>query len=214
MRFRSSSPTAGRARLSRAENHRPAHGSDLLWRQADEAFDVVIPSLPGYGFSGQPDGAGLGPGADRPCLGDVDGSAWLPAFRRVRRRLGRPGHRTAGREPLRPRPSAIHLNLPSAVPPEIFAAIQGGPTPPGLSPDESHALQQLKFFFDKAWLRERDASEARRPSTRLEDSPIGLAAWILDHDTESYRLIARIFDGVPTKALPVTTSSTTSRSIG
>ena len=90
---------------------------------------------------------------------------------------------------------AIHLNMPSAVPPEIFGAINGGPKPSGLSPEESQALDQLIFFFGKGL---GYANEMRlRPQTlyALEDSPIGLAAWILDHDKDSYRLIARVFDG-------------------
>jgi len=85
--------------------------------------------------------------------------------------------------------------MPSAVPNEIFAAINGGPAPVALAKDEQQALEQLRFFFDKGL---GYANEMRlRPQTlyALEDSPVGLAAWILDHDKESYELIARIFDG-------------------
>ena len=163
--------------------------------KTDEAFDVVIPSLPGYGFSAAPTELGWDP------------VRIARAWATLMDRLGYRHFVASGGDWGDPvteqlavnhsdRVRAIHLNMPSAVPPEIFSAIQGGPTPPNLSPDESHALQQLKFFFDKGV---GYANEMRlRPQTlyALEDLPIGLASWILDHDTESYRLIARIFDGV------------------
>ena len=166
-----------------------AHGG-----KADDAFDVVIPSLPGYGFSGKP--AELG---------------WEPvriakAWTTLMARLGYDKFVASGGDWGDPvteqlavnhsdRVRAIHLNMPSAVPPEIFGAINGGPKPSGLSPEESQALDQLIFFFGKGL---GYANEMRlRPQTlyALEDSPIGLAAWILDHDKDSYRLIARVFDG-------------------
>ena len=166
-----------------------AHGG-----KADDAFDVVIPSLPGYGFSGKP--AQLG---------------WEPvriakAWTTLMARLGYDKFVASGGDWGDPvteqlavnhsdRVRAIHLNMPSAVPPEIFGAINGGPKPSGLSPEESQALDQLIFFFGKGL---GYANEMRlRPQTlyALEDSPIGLAAWILDHDKDSYRLIARVFDG-------------------
>jgi pimeloyl-ACP methyl ester carboxylesterase len=90
---------------------------------------------------------------------------------------------------------AIHLNMPSAVPPEIFQALQGGPVPAGLSAEEKHAYEQLDFFFKTGV---GYANEMRlRPQTLygIADSPVGLAAWILDHDARSYELIARVFDG-------------------
>jgi pimeloyl-ACP methyl ester carboxylesterase len=90
---------------------------------------------------------------------------------------------------------AIHLNMPSAVPPEIFQALQGGPVPAGLSAEEKQAFEQLDFFFKTGV---GYANEMRlRPQTLygIADSPVGLAAWILDHDARSYELIARVFDG-------------------
>jgi pimeloyl-ACP methyl ester carboxylesterase len=161
---------------------------------AEDAFDVVIPSLPGYGFSGKP--AELG---------------WEPV--RIARtwatlmdRLGYRQFVASGGDWGDPvteqlavnhadRVRAIHLNMPSAVPAEIFAAINGGPVPDGLSADEQQALDQLKFFFGKGLGYANEMSLRPQTLYALEDSPIGLAAWILDHDKDSYELIARVFDG-------------------
>ena len=83
--------------------------------------------------------------------------------------------------------------MPSTIPPDIQKALAaGGPPPAGLSEDERHAYDQLDFFFKKGL---GYANEMRlRPQTlyALEDSPIGLAAWILDHDADSYELIDNI----------------------
>ena len=163
--------------------------------KSDEAFDVVIPSLPGYGFSAAPTELG-----------------WEPvriarAWTTLMDRLGYRHFVASGGDWGDPvteqlavnhsdRVRAIHLNMPSAVPPEIFAAIQGGPTPPNLTAEESHALEQLKFFFAKGLGYANEMSLRPQTLYALEDSPIGLAAWILDHDKESYQLIARIFDGL------------------
>jgi hypothetical protein len=90
----------------------------------------------------------------------------------------------------------IHLNWPFAVPPHIDQALQtGSPLQSDLSADERHAVEQLAFFYkhDVGYAQEM----TNRPQTMygLADSPVGLAAWILDHDTRSYELIARVFDG-------------------
>jgi pimeloyl-ACP methyl ester carboxylesterase len=90
----------------------------------------------------------------------------------------------------------IHLTWPFTVPPEIDKAIQtGSPLPPNLSADERRACEQLDFFYkhDVGYAQEM----ANRPQTiyGMEDSPVGLAAWLIDHDTRSYALIARVFDG-------------------
>jgi pimeloyl-ACP methyl ester carboxylesterase len=89
----------------------------------------------------------------------------------------------------------IHTNMPSAVPPEIFQALATHTPPPGLSADEKSAFEQLDFFFSK------DVAYAQEMGTRpqtlyaIADSPVGLAAWFLDHDIRAYELIARVFDG-------------------
>jgi pimeloyl-ACP methyl ester carboxylesterase len=92
----------------------------------------------------------------------------------------------------------IHTNMAGAVPIEIDrAAFTGAPAPGGLSAEEKQAYDQLAFFYtvDLAYAQEM----ATRPQTLygIADSPVGLAAWILDHDTRSYELIARVFDGQP-----------------
>jgi pimeloyl-ACP methyl ester carboxylesterase len=166
-----------------------AHGG-----KAEDAFDVVIPSLPGYGFSGKPTELG-----------------WEPvriarAWTALMNRLGYEKFVASGGDWGDPvteqlgvnhsdRVRGIHLNMPSAVPPEIFAAIGGGPTPPNLSPDEAHALDQLKFFFGKGLGYAQEMTLRPQTLYALEDSPTGLAAWILDHDALSYQMIARVFDG-------------------
>jgi hypothetical protein len=92
----------------------------------------------------------------------------------------------------------IHLNWPFTVPPDIDKAAQAGnPPPAGLSADEKRAYDQLDSFYkhDVGYAQEM----AGRPQTLygIGDSPVGLAAWILDHDPRSYALIARVFDGQP-----------------
>jgi pimeloyl-ACP methyl ester carboxylesterase len=167
-----------------------AHGG-----KATDSFDVVIPSLPGYGFSGKPTELG-----------------WEPvriarAWTTLMDRLGYKRFVASGGDWGDPvteqlavnhsdRVLAIHLNMPSAVPAEIMESYQAGkPAPSGLSPDERQAYNQLLFFSQNGL---GYANEMRlRPQTlyALEDSPVGLAAWILDHDARSYELIARVFDG-------------------
>jgi pimeloyl-ACP methyl ester carboxylesterase len=167
-----------------------AHGGS-----ASDAFDVVIPSLPGYGFSGKPTTTGWDPVRIA--------RAWTVLMKR----LGYTRFVAQGGDwgdPVTEQmavhaPSevlGIHLNMPSAVPADVAKALQsGGAPPPGLSPDERQAYDQLDFFY-KTGLGY--ANEMRlRPQTlyAIEDSPVGLAAWILDHDARSYALIARAFDG-------------------
>jgi len=90
----------------------------------------------------------------------------------------------------------IHLNWVFAVPPDIEKAVQtGSPLPPNLSPDERRACEQLSFFYKTGLGYALEM--ATRPQTLygIADSPIGLAAWFLDHDVRSYEMIARAFDG-------------------
>lgn len=90
----------------------------------------------------------------------------------------------------------IHVNWPFTVPPEIDKAIQtGGVLPSDLSADERRACEQLAFFYQHGVGYALEM--ANRPQTQygIEDSPIGLAAWLLDHDARSYELIARVFNG-------------------
>jgi len=167
-----------------------AHGGSAL-----DAFDVVIPSLPGHGFSGKPSELG-----------------WEPvriarAWNVLMKRLGYARFVASGGDwgdPVTEQmavlaPSdvlGIHLNMPSAVPPEISKALGlGEPAPDGLSADEKHAWDQLDFFFKNGLGYAQEMNHRPQTLYALEDSPIGLAAWILDHDIRSYELIARVFNG-------------------
>ncbi len=167
-----------------------AHGG-----KASDAFHLVIPSMPGYGFSGKPTATGWGP--------VHIARAWVTLMKRLgyTRFVAQGGDWGAvivdlmGAE-APPELLGIHTNMAGAVPPEIDkAAFTGAPAPKGLSSDEKTAYDQLAFFYkvDLAYALEM----ATRPQTLygIADSPVGLAAWILDHDTRSYELIARVFDG-------------------
>ena len=167
-----------------------AHGGN-----AADAFDVVVPSLPGYGFSGKPRELGWEPVRIARAWVTLMGRLGYAQFVASGGDWGDPvTEQMAVNAPSQV--LAIHLNMPSAVPPEIGKALAaGGPPPPGLTADEKRAYEQLDFFFQKGL---GYANEMRlRPQTLygIADSPIGLAAWILDHDALSYRLIARVFDG-------------------
>ena len=160
-----------------------------------DAFDVVIPSLPSYGFSGTPSDLGWGP--------DRIARAWVVLMKRLgyTRFVAQGGDWGAMITDVMgtqapPELLGIHLNWPFTVPPDIDAAIQSGkPLAPDLSADERRACEQLDFFYkhEVSYAQEM----ASRPQTlyAIGDSPVGLAAWLLDHDARSYALIARVFDG-------------------
>jgi pimeloyl-ACP methyl ester carboxylesterase len=167
-----------------------AHGGS-----AADAFDVVIPSLPGYGFSGKPDSTGWDP--------QRIARAWVLLMKRLgyTRFVAQGGDWGAmvvdvmGTQTA-PELLGIHINWPFTVPPEIDKAAQsGGPTPSGLSADEKYAFDQLESFYKHG--TGYAIEMANRPQTiyGIADSPVGLAAWMLDHDARSYALIARVFDG-------------------
>lgn len=164
--------------------------------KAEDAFDVVIPSLPGYGFSGKPTESGWDPVRIA--------RAWIVLMKR----LGYTKYVAQGGDwgdavteqmavIAPPELLAIHTNMAATLPPEVSKALAtGSPAPEGLStPDEQHAWEQLDYFWKHGL---GYASEmANRPQTLygLEDSPIGLAAWMMDHDIRSTELITRVFDG-------------------
>lgn len=169
-----------------------AHGGT----EAD-AFDVVIPSIPGYGFSGKPAELGWEPVRIARAWTTLMDRLGYKQFVASGGDWGDPiTEQLAVNSPTHVR--AIHLNMPSAVPADIFKALgAGGAAPSGLSAEEKQAYDQLDFFFKNGL---GYANEMRlRPQTMyaIEDSPVGLAAWILDHDDRSYKLIARVFDGRP-----------------
>jgi pimeloyl-ACP methyl ester carboxylesterase len=169
-----------------------AHGGS-----ASDAFDVVIPSLPGHGFSGQP----TAPGWDPQHIA----RAWVALMKRLgyTRFVAQGGdwgdavsEQMAVQAP--PELIAIHTNMPATVPDEIAKALQfGDPAPSGLSADEQHAYDQLDFFYKHGLAYAQEMSNRPQTLYGIEDSPIGLAAWMLDHDIRSYELIARVFDGQP-----------------
>src|SRR6202046_4009095 len=167
-----------------------AHGGT-----AADAFDVVIPSLPGHGFSGKPTALGWNP--------IRIAKAWAVLMQRLGytryvAQGGDWGNAVTEQLALLKPPGliGIHTNMPATIPDNVAQALAaGGPPPAGLSPDEKHAWDQLDFFYKHGV---GYASEmANRPQTLygLEDSPVGLAAWMLDHDAASEAMIARVFAG-------------------
>ena len=90
----------------------------------------------------------------------------------------------------------IHTNMPGAVPDDIDkAAFVGAPPPAGLSADERHAYDRLAFFYTKGLAYAQEMGNRPQTLYGIADSPIGLAAWMIDHDALSYELIARVFAG-------------------
>lgn len=166
-----------------------AHGAS-----AADAFHVVIPSLPGYGFSGKP----TAPGWDPPRIA----RAWITLMKRLgyTKFVAQGGDWGAAvTEQMGvlapPELLGIHTNMPSAVPPEIWKALPSHQPPQDLSAEERYAFERLDFFFSHGLAYAQEM--ASRPQTLygIVDSPVGLAAWFLDHDLRSYELIARVFDG-------------------
>jgi pimeloyl-ACP methyl ester carboxylesterase len=162
--------------------------------KAEDAFDVVIPSLPGHGFSGKPATTGWEP--------VHIAKAWIELMRRLGYKKyvaqgGDWGNAVTETMALMAPPEllAIHTNMPAAEPADISKALAAGKMPDGLSADEKNAYQQLDFFFKKGVGYANEMSLRPQTLYGIEDSPIGLAAWMLDHDARSYELITRVFDG-------------------
>jgi len=166
-----------------------AHGGT----EAD-AFDVVIPSLPGYGFSGKP----TAPGWTVPRIA----TAWAELMKRLGYKKyvaqgGDWGNAISEVMALQQPPGllAIHTNMSATLPEPIRKALPAGPPPAGLSPDEQHAWEQLTDFYVHGLGYAIEMNQRPQTLYALADSPVGLAAWMLDHDIQSYRLIAKVFDG-------------------
>jgi pimeloyl-ACP methyl ester carboxylesterase len=168
-----------------------AHGGT-----AADAFDVVIPSIPGFGFSERPSRTGWTP--------ERIAGAWATLMQRLgyTRYVAQGGDWGAlitelmalqGAQGL----AAIHVNMPGSVPPEIDKlAFANAPVPAGLSAEERHAYEQLAFFYTRIHYA---TMMGARPQTLtgVADSPVGIAAYFLDHDKDSYDLITRVFNGEP-----------------
>ena len=167
-----------------------AHGG-----HASDAFDLVIPSLPGYGFSSKPSTTGWGP--------ERIARTWTLLMKR----LGYTKYVAQGGDwgalitqlmgaQAAPGLLGIHTNMPGAVPPVIDkAAFAGASAPAGLSADEKHAYDQLVFFYTKGLAYAEEMGNRPQTLYGIADSPIGLAGWILDHDASSYAMMTRVFDG-------------------
>jgi pimeloyl-ACP methyl ester carboxylesterase len=169
-----------------------AHGGS-----ASDAFDVVIPSLPGYGFSGKPAKPGWNP--------VTIAKAWATLMQRLGytnyvAQGGDWGNAVSEVMALQQPPGllGIHTNMAATVPADVSKALAiGGPPPAGLSPEEKHAWDQLDDFYRNGLGYAGEM--ALRPQTLygIVDSPVGLASWMIDHDIRSYQMIARVFDGKP-----------------
>ena len=164
---------------------------------AADAFDLVIPSMPGYGFSPEPVTLGWDP--------TRMARAWVQLMGRLGydRFVAQGGDWGAAvtQQLALIAPSqvlAIHSNMPGTVPATILAAAtSGAPAPPGLAGDELHAFEQLSDFYGKHLGYAIEMGNRPQTLYGLNDSPIALAAWILDHDKDSYELIAPAFAGHP-----------------
>jgi pimeloyl-ACP methyl ester carboxylesterase len=167
-----------------------AHGG-----RAEDAFDVVIPSMPGYGFSGKPTTPGWNP--------DHIARAWDVLMKRLgyTRYVAQGGDWGAKVSEVMARQApegllGIHINLLLTLPPEISHAVAAGDPPPaGLSEQEQAAFAQRKALALAYFIE-----QSTRPQTigySLAESPVGLAAWMLDHDPHSYQQLAHAFEGHP-----------------
>ncbi|HEV3482315.1 MAG TPA: epoxide hydrolase, partial [Candidatus Acidoferrales bacterium] len=167
-----------------------AHGGS-----AADSFDVVIPSLPGYGFSGKPTAPGWTP--------VTIARAWATLMQRLGYKQyvaqgGDWGNAVSETMALQQPPGllGIHTNMAATVPPDVSKALSvGGPPPAGLSAEEKHAWDQLDDFYKNGLGYAQEMSNRPQTLYGISDSPVGLAAWMLDHDIRSYEMIVRVFDG-------------------
>jgi pimeloyl-ACP methyl ester carboxylesterase len=167
-----------------------AHGGSV-----SDAFDVVIPSLPGHGFSGKPTAPGWTP--------VTIARAWATLMQRLGythyvAQGGDWGNAISEVMALQQPPGllGIHTNMAATVPADVSKALSvGGPPPASLTGDEKHAWDQLDDFYKRGLAYAQEMSNRPQTLYGLADSPIGLAAWMLDHDIRSYGMISRVFDG-------------------
>ena len=163
--------------------------------RAEDAFDVVIPSLPGHGFSGKPTTTGWDP--------IRIARAWIVLMERLGytryvAQGGDWGNAVTEQMALLTPPGllGIHTNMPATLPDQIADALaSGGPPPDGLSDEERYAWDHLDSFYKHGLAYAQEMGNRPQTLYALADSPVGLAAWMLDHDERSLALIARVFDG-------------------
>jgi pimeloyl-ACP methyl ester carboxylesterase len=167
-----------------------AHGAS-----ASDAFHLVIPSLPGYGFSGKPTAPGWNPSRIA--------RAWATLMQRLGytryvAQGGDWGNAVSENMALQQPPGllGIHTNMPATVPANISKALARGEAPPAdLTPDERNAWNQLDFFNKEGLGYAIEMNNRPQTLYGIVDSPIGLAAWMIDHDARSQEMIGRVFDG-------------------
>ena len=166
-----------------------AHGGN-----ASDAFHIVVPSMPGYGFSGKPATTGWDPARIA--------RAWTVLMKRLgyKKFVAQGGDWGAAITELMgvqapPELLGIHTNMPGVFPADIDKAVfSGAPAPSGLSADEKVAYERVQFVYKRNRLRVPDGA-ATSNVYGIADSPVGLAAYFLDHDARSYEMIARVFAG-------------------
>jgi pimeloyl-ACP methyl ester carboxylesterase len=175
-----------------------AHGGNV-----SDAFDVVIPSLPGHGFSDKPQAPGWGP--------DHIATAWVELMKRLGydRFVAQGGDwgavvtdLMAAKAP--PELIGMHTNMPGVIPPDVAQALPipgqlapGGPPPSGLSADEKLAFEQISTFYTMGAGYAVEMGTQPQTMYGVADSPVGLAAWMINHDPYSYGEIAEAFEGHP-----------------
>jgi pimeloyl-ACP methyl ester carboxylesterase len=175
-----------------------AHGGT-----ASDAFHVVIPSMPGYGYSDKPRAPGWGP--------DHLATAWVELMKRLgyKHFVAQGGDwgavvtdLIAAQAP--PELLGMHTNMPGVIPPEIAQALPipgqlapGDPPPAGLSADEQRAFEQISTFYTSGAGYAVEMGTQPQTLYGVADSPVGLAAWMINHDAYSYGEIAQAFEGNP-----------------
>ena len=167
-----------------------AHGG-----KASDAFHLVIPSLPGYGFSGKPTATGWNP--------STIARAWATLMQRLGytryvAQGGDWGNAVSEVMALQQPPGllGIHTNMAATVPANISKALAFHEPPPiDLTAEERNAWEQLVDFYGKGLGYALEMSNRPQTLYGIADSPVGLAAWMIDHDIRSYQMIARVFDG-------------------